>query len=47
MTTIVYDHARGQIACDSRLTKDETIITNSGVKYIETSKGMLFSGGFC
>lgn len=33
MTTIVYDHKNGLIACDSRLTADDVILTDFGVKW--------------
>jgi ATP-dependent protease HslVU (ClpYQ) peptidase subunit len=45
MTTIVYDHKRGQIACDSRLTIGSLIATDTADKTLETSKGIVFLAG--
>jgi len=45
MTTIVYDHKRGQIACDSRLTTGSVIATDTANKTIESSKGVMFLAG--
>jgi len=45
MTTIVYDHKNKQIACDSRLTGGNLIITDSAEKYRANEKGLWFFAG--
>jgi len=45
MTTIVYDHKRGQIACDSRLTKGSMITTDGAQKWMKTENGIIFMAG--
>lgn len=45
MTTIVYDHKRKQIACDSRETAGSFICSDSVVKYIKLNDGIWFNSG--
>ena len=45
MTTIVYDHKRKQIACDSRCTGDGVIKTDSLLKYRYSGAALFFFTG--
>ena len=45
MTTIVYDHSRGQIAIDSRLTLNGTILSDSTDKTIRLQDSYYFFTG--
>ena len=45
MTTIVYDHNRGEVAIDSRLTMNSTIITDSADKTISGDNYVYFFTG--
>ena len=45
MTTIVYDHKNKQIACDSRTTASNLILTDKAIKFKENEKGLWFFSG--
>ena len=45
MTTIVYDHKRQQIACDSRETAGGYLVTDDAIKYYERDNVMWFICG--
>ncbi len=45
MTTIVYDHKNKQIACDSRLTGGNLIVSDGYIKFKENERGMWFFTG--
>lgn len=45
MTTIVYDHKKKQIACDSRSTIGGTIIDDCAIKYRSTDGKLWFIAG--
>ena len=47
MTTLVYDHARKQIAIDSRISSNGTIRTDSYNKIIKNDIGTWFFTGKC
>lgn len=42
MTTIVYDHERNQIACDSRLNADGVVLTDKAVKWKKKDDGSVW-----
>lgn len=42
MTTIVYDHERRQIACDSRISKESGTIGSDNYKKYKTVDGFIF-----
>lgn len=45
MTTIVYDHKNKQIACDSRMTSGNLIVTDEGVKHVKKENSIYFIAG--
>jgi len=45
MTTIVYDHKKQQIACDSRETADGFIVTDEAIKYKWSGSDIWFMCG--
>lgn len=45
MTTIVYDHKKRIIACDSRLTADDVVLTDNGIKWKSDSDSIWFFTG--
>jgi hypothetical protein len=45
MTTIVYDYKAGLVACDSRCTRDDVIISDNRIKWIERDKKIYFFAG--
>lgn len=42
MTTIIYDHKRKQIACDSRSTADNIVMSDESVKFKYAEDGSLW-----
>lgn len=48
MTTIVYDHKNGQIACDSRMTRSGVVLSDSAPKWrYDKSVILFFTGCTC
>lgn len=45
MTTIVYDHKNKIIACDSRLTADDVVLTDDGIKWKLSDDSIWFFTG--
>lgn len=45
MTTVVFDKKRNQIAIDSRLTANDTIMDDNGIKYLSINGDMWFFSG--